>query len=241
MDDWSYQTDPDLNLPPLASMRSLKREAGLVSWMLHGFWGRCTSGYMRLAHRLDIQGREHLPTEAPFVLVANHNSHLDTFALQAAVRPRLRAQIYPIAAGDHFFRGWRSSVFSAVVMNALPMWRGKAVRHALAEMREKLMSTGAIFILYPEGTRSRSGELGQFKAGIGMLVADTAIPVVPAWIEGAGEAWPHNRRLPRPGKMSIRFGPPLSFADTPNRRAGWDEISAALAEAVQAARNASTA
>jgi 1-acyl-sn-glycerol-3-phosphate acyltransferase len=188
--------------------------------------------YFAIAHRLSIVGLENLPAHGPFVLAANHCSHLDALALGAALRPRHRERAFPIAAGDVFFQSNVTSTFSAIMLNALPMWRKNCGPHALADLRQKLQDERAIFIIFPEGGRTRTGSMMPFKHGLGMLVAETNVPVVPCGLIGAFEALPPNRKVPRPVRIKLIIGEPLNFAATPNNREGWSQIARSLESSV---------
>jgi len=113
------------------------------------------------------------------------------------------------------------------------MWRKNCGPHALAELRRKLQEEKAIFIIFPEGGRTRTGSMMPFKHGLGMLVAETDVPVVPCGILGSFEALPPNRKTPRPVKIRLIIGEPLKFAGTPNNREGWSQIARSLEPAVQ--------
>jgi 1-acyl-sn-glycerol-3-phosphate acyltransferase len=189
--------------------------------------------YLRVGHRLTIHGRERLPTEPPFVVVANHTSHLDALVLAAPLPWRLRDRIFPVAAGDTFFETPVTAAFAAGLLNALPMWRKHCGRHALEELRHRLLEEPCGYILFPEGTRSRDGTLGRFRSGLGSLIAGTAVPVIPCHLAGACEAWPAHRRRPRFGPTTLRVGEPLLFTTATDDRAGWKEIAAAAEVAVQ--------
>jgi 1-acyl-sn-glycerol-3-phosphate acyltransferase len=93
-------------------------------------------------------------------------------------------------------------------------------------------------ILFPEGARSRDGAMKPFKSGIGRIVAATSVPVIPCWIDGAFAAFPPGRWLPRPRKLVVRVGAPLTFADQPADREGCDAVAHRLREAVEALRAA---
>ena len=88
-------------------------------------------------------------------------------------------------------------------------------------------------VLFPEGTRSRSGEISRFKAGVGALVAGTSIPVVPAWLTGAHEAWPPGQACPSPGPISLSIGKAMTFEQQANQRGAWRQIAAALEQRVR--------
>src|SRR5262249_29992782 len=117
--------------------------------------------------------------------------------------------------------------------NALPMWRKKCGPHAMEQLRERLVGEPCSYILFPEGTRSRDGQLGRFKAGLGMLIAGTPVAVVPGFISGAYAALPPHAKWPRPVKLRVRIGPPLRFESVANERAGWEQITKSVEEAVR--------
>jgi 1-acyl-sn-glycerol-3-phosphate acyltransferase len=234
MDDWKLQPARDLGLPLEARARSLRREDGLGEALLHRAWWLLLGSYLRTYHRLKIIGREHLPKLPPFVLVANHSSHLDALALAAMLPPRLRHRVFPIAAGDTFFQTPGMAAFAAFVLNALPMWRKHCGAHALHELRARILEEPCGCILFPEGTRTRDGQMNAFKAGIGMLVASTSVPVVPCYLSGCHEAWPPRSRLPRPRRISIRVGEPVSFAAVADDRNGWQFVAGQVESLVRA-------
>lgn len=234
MDAWKLEPSHDHGLSLSQRARSVRREAGLVESLSRLSCSAVISIYLRVYHRLSIQGREHLPRAGPFVMVANHASHLDALVLTAAVPLRLRDQLFPIAAGDTFFKTPLTGLAATVLINALPMWRRNAGAHALADLRERLVEQRCAFLLFPEGTRTRDGQMGMFKAGLGMLVAGTAVPVVPCRLSGTFEALPADRRWPRPAKVRLRIGRPMVFEQVANDREGWMKIAAESRDAVKA-------
>jgi 1-acyl-sn-glycerol-3-phosphate acyltransferase len=108
----------------------------------------------------------------------------------------------------------------------------------MQQLRERLVSEPIIYVLFPEGTRSRDGQLGRFKPGLGMIVAGAEVPVVPCYLHGAHAACPPDRKLPKPLPLHLRIGAPLQFSDIPNERVGWQEIAGRLETAVGALREA---
>jgi len=232
MEPWEFQPARDTGLTPGERFRSVRRETGLLESLAHHACFSLVQSYFAIAHRFSIVGREKLPAHGPFVLVANHCSHLDALALGAALIPRHRERAFPIAAGDVFFQSNVTSTFSAIMLNALPMWRKNCGPHALADLRRKLQEERAIFIIFPEGGRTRTGSMMPFKHGLGMLVAETNVPVVPCGLIGAFEALPPNRKVPRPVRIKLIIGEPLNFAATPNNREGWSQIARSLESSV---------
>ncbi|MFH1022360.1 MAG: lysophospholipid acyltransferase family protein [Planctomycetota bacterium] len=230
---WELKPARDLGLPPAERFRSLKREAGLMETAVGRLWGGLLRLYLHGWHRLAVDGREHLPKTPPFILIANHSSHLDALVMASLVSGRLRDRLFPIAAGDTFFETPASSAFAAIVLNALPMWRKRCGQHALQELRDRLVGEPCAYILFPEGTRSRDGNLNPFKAGLGMLVAGTPVPVVPCFLAGTYAALPPKRKFPRWKKVRVRIGPPRIFQDVANDRRGWEHIATEMEGAVK--------
>jgi len=234
MEPWHLQPARDTGLSPAERFRSVRRESGLLESFAHHLSFLILRIYFTGAHRLKITGGEHLPQHSPFVLAANHCSHLDALGLITALSPRHRERAFPIAAGDVFFQTNATSVFSAIVLNALPMWRKNCGPHALSELRRKLREEGCIYIIFPEGSRSRDGSLARFKHGLGMLVAETNVPVLPCHLGGTFEALPPHRKTPRPVRIRVSIGAPLDFSTVRNDRNGWSQIAQTVESSVRA-------
>jgi 1-acyl-sn-glycerol-3-phosphate acyltransferase len=233
VDDWRFEPARDHGLRGEQRRKSLWREVGLESAISCFLWRAMTRAYLALAHRLEIRGRENLPNESPFVLVANHSSHLDAVVLGAVLPARFVGAVFPIAAGDTFFTKRASSIFATACMNALPIWRKNVGAHSLEDLRERLVRGACVYILFPEGTRTRTGEMATFKPGLGRLIAGTDVPIVPCYLRGAFAAMPPEQKLPRWKKIQITIGQPLSFAQAANDRPGWEAIATAMESAVR--------
>ena len=225
MEPFAYRPAADAGLGAAARWASPSRETGTGEWLAQHAWWAAVRTYLRVIHRFSVTGRENLPPSPPYVVVANHTSHLDALLLGGSLPATHRARAFPIAAGDTFFQTRTASALSAVLLNALPMWRRSCGSHALAGLRDRLTNESCVFLLFPEGTRARDGHMAPFRAGLGRLVASTRIPVVPCRIDGAFEAWPPSRRRPRAGKIRVAIGPPLVFDGLPDARAGWDRVA----------------
>ncbi|MEO8439966.1 MAG: lysophospholipid acyltransferase family protein [Spartobacteria bacterium] len=188
-------------------------------------------GLMRVYLRFEIIGAENLPNdEESFVLVANHTSHLDSVCLLAALPLRRLQRTFPVAAEDYFFRNLPRTWFAAVVMNALPFGRQMRVRESLSICRRLLAEPGNVLIIFPEGTRSRNGQMLPFKAGIGALLAGREIKVLPCYVEGAFRAWPKGRRWPRPRKARLIIGRVRHYAAEEEPEAVATELHRAVEE-----------
>jgi 1-acyl-sn-glycerol-3-phosphate acyltransferase len=213
MTDWELKPARDLHLGGMDRCRFPLREHGLVSSLLRLGWWSSVRLFLGLVNRLEVRGKEHLPAEGPFVLVANHESHLDALVLAAALPLSLRDRMFPLAAGDVFFEDPTVAAFAAHFLNALPIWRKAAARHGLTDLRQRLVEEGAVYLLFPEGGRSRDGEMKPFNAGLGMLIAGTVVPVVPCYLDGPLEAFPPGTYFPRPHKVRLRIGKPRAFPE----------------------------
>jgi 1-acyl-sn-glycerol-3-phosphate acyltransferase len=159
---------------------------------------------MRVFFRLEVQGREHVPTSGPLLIVSNHVSLLDPPFVGGAA-PR---ELYFLAKEELFKVPLLGRLIHA--LNARPVKRdgsdGRALKSAL-----RLLADNRALLLFPEGTRGTEGGLGVGKLGAAMLALMSGAPVVPACVSGTGQALPAGRLLPRFGKVRVRFGPPLTF------------------------------
>jgi 1-acyl-sn-glycerol-3-phosphate acyltransferase len=223
----------DLGLSQAERLRSHGRESGLGGRLVQAAWRGAVGAWLAVAHRLAVTGAENLPAEPPFVLVANHCSHLDTLVLGSVLRGRPARQAHALAAGDVFFGSTAVALFAAYTVNALPVWRRRTSAGDISALRTRLVEDELVFILFPEGTRSRDGTMAPFQPGIGMIVGGLGVPVVPCRLEGCHAAWPAGRRLPRPGRVRLTIGAPLRFDTVPQGREGWRRIAAECEAAVR--------
>jgi 1-acyl-sn-glycerol-3-phosphate acyltransferase len=167
----------------------------------------------RLFFGLNKIGAQNLPTKGPAIIVANHNSHVDTLVLLCSFPSRLIGKLRPVAAADHFLGDPVSSWFSRRVVGIIPLKRTGSVRgeDVLAEAKEAL-ADGDILIVFPEGTRGAPEEIGAFKAGVARLAeAAPNTPIIPIYIQGAGRALPRGSKIPVPFDISIVIGEALKF------------------------------
>ncbi len=232
--EWKLRPARDLGLPAGARLRSLNREPGLVGVVVNALWRRLVRVCLRVFHRLSVTGAEHLPTAPPFVLIANHASHLDALTLASVLRGRSARSARALAAGETFFGSAGAAMVAAYAINAFPVWRGRTRQGDLATLRARLAEDGLVYILFPEGTRTRDGTMARFQPGIGALVAGTDVPVVPCFLDGAFAAWPPQRRWPRTGRLRLAIGPALRFDGVANDRAGWADVASCCESAVRA-------
>jgi len=161
-----------------------------------------------------VLGREHLDgLSRPFVVVSNHTSHLDTPLIYGALPRKLSRYVAAGAAADYFFDVWWRKGLTALFFNAFPVDRtGLRGRRGLAT---DLLDAGVPLLLFPEGTRSRTGEMGSFKPGAAALCISRDVPCLPVAIVGASEAMPYGKNWPVPGRppVYLTFGEPMVAED----------------------------
>jgi 1-acyl-sn-glycerol-3-phosphate acyltransferase len=233
MSGWQFQPARDRDLHGIERLRSLQREHGLAASVTRLIWLTSLRVIFRIWNRLRVTGRENLPASPPFVLIANHTSHLDALLLASLLPAKWRDQVSPVAASDTFFEKRPSATFAAWFLNALAIRRRGTGAHSLEQMRNRLNEENAVFIIFPEGTRSRTGQLQAFKSGIGRLVAENKVPVVPCRLEGCFRAWPPGNSFVKPTCLSIKIGKPVTFEDCPDTRTGWNTVAARLHDCIE--------
>jgi 1-acyl-sn-glycerol-3-phosphate acyltransferase len=149
---------------------------------------------------------EPLPPTGGIVVLSSHQSHLDPLLLGLATDRRMsslaRSSLY------------RFKPFGAVItaLDAVPIDRTTSAVTAMKLVIERLVQ-GAAVIIFPEGTRTGNGQLGEFKHGFGLIAKRAGVPVVPVAIVGAYECWPRTRLFPRPGRIRLEFGEILTAAE----------------------------
>jgi len=234
---WNYEPAPDLDQSMVERLRKFPREPDISVYAVRSCAALMIRAWLRLYHRFEVIGAEHLPADKSFVIVSNHASHLDTLAMLSALPLAKLHRAFPAAAQDYFFVSMPRLAIAAVVVNALPFSRRGNIRHSLEMCRHLLENPGNILILFPEGTRTQTCRMTEFKPGIGLLVAGTQIPIVPCYLAGAFEAWPKGKLVPRPLKLRLRIGAPRTYSDlTPGRDSSL-QVSLDLQKAVAALRD----
>jgi 1-acyl-sn-glycerol-3-phosphate acyltransferase len=161
-----------------------------------------------------VRGREHLEgLTGPFVVVSNHASHLDAPLIIGALPRRLSRYLAANAAADYFFDvKWRKPL-TALFFNAFPVDRsGLRGRSSVATT---LLDEGVPLLIFPEGGRSRTGEIGTFKPGAAALCKSRDVPCLPVAIVGASDAMPYGASWPERGRppVFVTFGEPLRAED----------------------------
>jgi 1-acyl-sn-glycerol-3-phosphate acyltransferase len=166
--------------------------------------------FMLLFIGLRVRGREHLPESGPFILIANHSSHLDTISLLSLFPLSRLRDVRPVAAADYFERNRLISILTRTIFNILPIARANITpeNNPLRRMRETI-EAGQSLIIFPEGTRGTASEMAPFRAGVAHLLEKAPnTPVVPAYLVNMGRSLPKGEFIPVPFFCEIRLGAP---------------------------------
>ncbi|MCK2241183.1 MULTISPECIES: lysophospholipid acyltransferase family protein [unclassified Crossiella] len=179
--------------------------------MLYRLLKRLLGRLVRLVWRPTVLGLENLPKDGPFILAANHLSFADSLMLPLVV-PR---QVAFLAKAEYFTgKGLKGAVLRWVftALGQIPVERGKgrAAGQALDTALEVLQAGGA-FGIYPEGTRSRDGQLHRGHVGVARLALTSGAPVIPVGLIGTDRLQPLGKKIPRIRPVTIHFGTPLDF------------------------------
>ena len=145
---------------------------------------------------LNVRGRGHIPTKGPCIIIANHNSHLDTLVLTTLLPLHLLHRVRPVAAADYFLKNRVMRWFSLNLMGIIPMKRSSInLRDPFVEVSKSLHNQ-EIILLYPEGTRGEPEQRQELKRGIALLAKKHPdVPIIPVFMHGLGKSLPRNESL----------------------------------------------
>jgi 1-acyl-sn-glycerol-3-phosphate acyltransferase len=163
---------------------------------------------------LNIRNRAKLPQTGPAIIIANHNSHLDTMVLMTLFKINLLPKIHPIAAADYFLKNRFLAWFSQQIIGIIPITRiGHDSQSDPLLPCYQALDNGEIIILFPEGTRGEPEKLSAFKKGISYLAEKYPhVPVVPIFMHGLGKSLPKGEYLLVPFFCDIYIGDALKWA-----------------------------
>jgi 1-acyl-sn-glycerol-3-phosphate acyltransferase len=162
--------------------------------------------------RVSLEGAlDELPRQGPLIIAANHASNLDAPVIGSWVIPRLGRRIHWLGKKELF--DWPIVGWLAANGGVHPVDRGAADVDAF-RLAQRILDEGHVLFVFPEGTRSPDGALGEARDGVALLALRTGAPIVPLGISGSDRVWPKGQRLPHPGgRVTVRIGPPFRPAD----------------------------
>jgi long-chain acyl-CoA synthetase len=171
-----------------------------------------------------VVGRDRLAgIDRPVLFAANHQSHMDTPVILAALPRGLRYRVAPAMAKEffraHFFPAdytwWQrftnglNYFLAALFFNAFPLPQREAGARQTLRYIGEVIEDGFSVLIFPEGERTTSGGIGRFRPGVGMIASRLGVPVVPVRIDGLDHVLPPSASMARPGRVRVAFGKPL--------------------------------
>jgi 1-acyl-sn-glycerol-3-phosphate acyltransferase len=189
-----------------------------MGWRAYGRW------VDRYCQPLTVTGQEHFDEiDGPCIVIANHQSHMDTLVLHEALPRAVRENLYFGAAADRWFikrplrqrrKMAREPWYQSLVLGNFPIRRGGG--SAALDYARWLLGKGRHICVFPEGTRATSESLGEFRPGVVLLALEQGLPIVPIYLSGLKEMRPKGQLEVRPGPAGaqilepVRFGPGTS-------------------------------
>jgi long-chain acyl-CoA synthetase len=182
-----------------------------VGWRVLRWGQRMT--YERL-FETKVTGSSYLPRSGPFLVAANHASHLDMGLVKHALGD-WGPHLVSLAAKDYFFEDRLKRAYFENFTNLVPMDRHGSLRESL-RLASQVLRDGHVLLIFPEGTRSETGVMVDFKASIGYLSLTNKVDVVPMYLEGTYDALPKGAALPKQRNIAAHIGPVI----------GWEKLRA---------------
>ena len=213
-------------------MSDASRRGAPADLLQRAFFALVVRPFVALFVGLRVRGREHLPAEDPFLLIANHSSHLDAVVLLSLLPGGRLKRVRAVAAADYFERNRLVGTLTRTLFHTLPIERDS--KSPETDPRPRMLEAlerGESLLLFPEGTRGAGPDIARFRTGIAWLAEHRPdVPIVPVYLENLGRALPKGELLPVPFFCGVRIGAPLHPAGD------RDAILATLEQAVRALR-----
>jgi 1-acyl-sn-glycerol-3-phosphate acyltransferase len=210
----------------------MKRLLRLLFWILIG------RPLVLVVLGLNVRNLRNLPRTGPAIVVANHNSHLDTFVLMSLFPLRHLHRLRPVAAADYFLRNRALAWFTLNIVNMIPLDRTRVGRRGVdpLEACAKALAAGEILLVYPEGTRGETEALAKFKGGVARLKEQFPdVPVVPVYMHGLSRALPKGEYTLVPVVVDVFVGEAVAWSG--NRQAFTQALQDAVSVLAAAAPN----
>ena len=208
-----------------------------MRWLMRGGVAAFMNTYVRVRAR----GRENIPVSGGFILAPNHSSHLDSPSVLTAVGGKRR--VWVAGAEDYFFNNALKRFLFGKVFDTIAFDRKADGLLGLRRCGDAL-SLGDGLLMFPEGTRSVTGELQPFRIGIAVLAVERHVPIIPVHIDRTYELLRKGRRIVRPGVVTVTFGRPVappSIGDIEDHYAEFKGLAGQVERSVAAMRGEASA
>ena len=201
-----------------------------MRWLVRGG----VTAFMNTYVRVRARGRENIPTSGPFILAPNHASHLDSPAVITAIGDKRR--VWVAGAEDYFFNTPIKRLVFGQLLDTIPFDRHGDGVAGLYRCGEALRR-GDGLLIFPEGTRSTTGELQPFKVGVALLAVERNAPIIPVYIHRAFDLLSKGKHFIKPGAVTVTFAkpiPPSDLDDQSDRQAVLAELTRRVEAEVEA-------
>jgi 1-acyl-sn-glycerol-3-phosphate acyltransferase len=169
--------------------------------------------FLKIFIGLKYVNEKTLKNKKQFILIANHNSHMDTMAIMSAIPSRYIHKVHPIAARDFFGGSLFKKILMRYLVNATLIQRDRDdPENDPIDSMDKMLKKSRSLILFPEGSRGVPGVMTKFKKGLGYLIQrNPEINVIPVYLDNVYKTLPRGKNLILPYNCSIKFGDPIQF------------------------------
>ena len=169
--------------------------------------------FLKIFIGLKYVNEKTLKNKKQFILIANHNSHMDTMAIMSAIPSRYIHKVHPIAARDFFGGSLFKKILMRYLVNATLIQRDRDdPENDPIDSMDKMLKKSRSLILFPEGSRGVPGVMTKFKKGLGYLIQrNPEINVIPVYLNNVYKTLPRGKNLILPYNCSIKFGNPIVF------------------------------
>ncbi len=213
-------------------------------------WARAYRAFMRrwdvdkhikaFCRPMTVEGRENLDgVKGPLLIIANHTSHFDTVIVLHVLPKKIWDRTAIVAAADRMYRDKVKGMLHSLRYNAFPITRGGG-RDALS-YTQWLMTNGWSILIFPEGKRSRTGELMPFRGGPAILALTHRVPILPIHVQGASNILPPGEPKSRPAPVHVTIGKPFTLPEGANIPDAKQAMEQAIRELIPAQREESLA
>lgn len=207
---WDYENEQWTSLPGhMKHLPLFTRHLDMVSLFFRLLWALFLKLAFNFYVRLSIKGdlKKVLKENPKLLIISNHASHIDAVSIAAAIPFSAWKDLYMAAAKDYWFKNPLFTFFSKHCLGAIPIDRKDKTGEAVKLCISLLTKLDKIWmILFPEGSRSKSGYIQRFKRGVSIFSQKTNTPILFLYLDGNAELMPKGS-LPRPGKLVIHVGP----------------------------------
>lgn len=180
--------------------------------------------FFRVYNRVEVRGTDNLPPK-PFILAPNHASYLDAFILASVLPGKVAKDTYFLGE-ESYFRHPHTALFGKLA-HVITVNINRKLKESLQKVAYALR-LGKVVVIFPEGARTRTGELLEFKKGVAILSRELSVPVVPVALVGTYESLSIYDRFPKPRKITVKIGKPI-YPDSKS----YEEIITEVRERVE--------